>query len=78
VLAIWKRWWVDHGTKITGFAASIAGTITMIDHETVNMIGQIFGPTWEPRIVRGILVLAGLITAHRGFTNTAKNNGPSN
>jgi hypothetical protein len=72
-----KRWWTDHGTKIAGFGTAILGTLTTIDHETVNLIGQFFGPTWGPRVSHGIFVAAGLVIAHRGFvnTNTAKTNG---
>jgi hypothetical protein len=71
-----NKWWTVHGTKILGFGTSIAGTIALLDHETMDVIGKMFGPTWEPRIVRGLMALAGLIVARRGFKNSNASNPP--
>lgn len=69
-LTLWNKWWGSHGTKIVGFGTSIAGTLALLDHETMNVIGNMFGPVWEPRVVRALMALAGLIVARRGFMNT--------
>jgi len=64
-----KRQWTLHGTKISGFAMTAVGTITLIDHETIDLIGETFGPSWGPRVKHGILIIGGLMVARRGFTN---------
>lgn len=67
---LWAKWWAAHGTKILGFGTAAFGTLTAIDHETINIIGETFGPKWGPHVVHVIIIAAGFSTARRGFSNT--------
>jgi hypothetical protein len=69
-----QQYWKDHGTKISGFVLSIIGTLTLRDHETLDLIGQALGPVWGVRAKQGVLILGGLMVARRGFTNTQQLN----
>jgi uncharacterized membrane protein YuzA (DUF378 family) len=62
--------WKNHGTKIIGFATSLIGALALIDHETLDLIGQVFGPKGGPIVTRGILIISGLATAYRGYENS--------
>lgn len=66
LMTIWK----SHGTKVIGFATSLIGALTLIDHETLDLIGQTCGPKGGPRVTRAILLIAGLATAYRGYRNS--------
>jgi uncharacterized membrane protein YuzA (DUF378 family) len=62
--------WKSHGTKIIGFATSAIGALALLDHETLDLIGQVFGTKGGPRVTRGILIISGLATAYRGYKNS--------
>jgi hypothetical protein len=70
----WCKWcqavWGAHGTKISGFAMAAVGTLTLLDHETIDLIGETLGPAWGPRVKHGILIVGGLVVARRGFSNS--------
>lgn len=65
---ILKQWWADHGTKILGFFSSVVAFLSLIDHETVGLIQSTIGDLWA----HIILIVSGLATAYRGFTNSRK------
>lgn len=65
-----KYLWTKHGTKLIGFGTSVVGALSLLDHETMDIIGKVFGPQGGPRVTRGILLIAGLGTAYRGFKNS--------
>lgn len=67
-----KTLWHTSGTKLIGFTTAGAGALALLDHETIDLIGTAFGPKGGPRVTRGLLILAGLGTAYRGFKNSAK------
>lgn len=69
--------WKNHGTKLIGFATSAIGALALLDHETLNLIGQAFGDKGGPRVTRGILIIAGLATAYRGYQNSQPKEPPS-
>ena len=68
-----KNLWAAHGTKIIGFVTSLVGALALLDHETLDLVGQVFGPEGGPRITRAILIISGLATAWRGYTNSQAN-----
>lgn len=70
--ALWSAWWAAHGTKILGFWMAAITTVSLIDQKTLNLIGTTLGPGW----INAVLILSGLATAYRGFTNTKASNGP--
>jgi hypothetical protein len=70
VIAWLKSLWIQHGTKVIGIGTSITGALALLDHETVDLIGKAFGPEGGPRVTRGLLIVAGLGTAYRGFKNS--------
>ena len=67
---ILKAWWVHHGTKILGFGSTVIGAISMVDATTVHLIEQTFGQHWGHRIASGLMIVGGIATAYRGFTNS--------
>ena len=64
--------WRESGTKILGFGGVILGSLSLLDHETIDVIGQTFGPTWGPRVTHGLAIAGGVATAYRGFTNSRR------
>ena len=62
--------WQKHGTKVLGFASTLLGAISMIDATTVHLINQTLGEHWGHRVSSGLLIIGGLGTAWRGFTNS--------
>jgi hypothetical protein len=68
--------WSQHGTKLIGFTTSVIGALAVLDHETLDLIGQAFGPKGGPRITRGILIVSGLATAYRGYRNSQPKDPP--
>ena len=65
-----KLWWQEHGTKILGFGGTVVGAISMVDATTVHLIEQTFGAHWGHRIASGLMIVGGIATAWRGFTNS--------
>lgn len=77
----WDRWcivaktravWVSHGTRILGSLMTAFGLLAFIDRATIDSIGALFGPKYEPFVVRGLVVIAGLAVARRGFYNSRR------
>ena len=67
-----QQYWSDHGTKIIGFGSSVIGAISLVDATTVHMIEQLLGPHRGHQVSSAMLVIGGLGTAWRGFTNTKR------
>lgn len=68
----WAFFWKLNGTKLLGFGGMILGFLSLIDLETVNVIGSTFGPVWGPRVTHGFAIFGGLMTAYRGFKNSQR------
>jgi len=60
----------NHATKVIGFCTAAIGALALLDHETLDLIGQVFGPKGGPIVTRGILIISGLATAYRGYENS--------
>ena len=71
-----KVWWKCHGTKIIGAVTYLTGLLAFIDHETVQLIKEALGPVWGARAAFALMILAGLVTAKRGYTNSQRNASP--
>lgn len=57
-------WWKNHGTKILGFAqVTIAVLATATD-------------VFTPLVLKALVLASGLLTAWRGFMNSASQNQP--
>lgn len=69
---IFQCYWHKHGTKIIGFGSAAIATLEFIDQATINVIVTTLGPKWGPVVSHIILIIAGLMTARRGFRNSAK------
>lgn len=69
------KWWTLHGTKIIGFGTALLGALEFIDHETLQLIDTSLGPKWGPLTSHAIQILAGVLTAKRGFTNSQNKDG---
>ena len=67
-----KSLWTENGTKVLGFGGAILGSLSLLDHETLDIIGQTFGPLWGPRVTHGLAIFGGFMTAYRGFTNSRR------
>lgn len=65
-----KAIWSNHGTKVLGFGGMVLSTLSLLDHETINLIGVTFGPLWGPRVTHGLAVLGGVMTVRRGMANS--------
>lgn len=68
----WNDFWGQHGTKLIGFGSTIIGAISMIDATTAHLIDDFFGPHWGHRISSGLMIVGGIGTAYRGFTNSRR------
>lgn len=66
------RQWHDHGTKIMGIGIALAGMTEYIDAQTLNLVGGAMGPKWGPIVSKAIQVMAGLMIAKRGYTNSQR------
>jgi hypothetical protein len=66
----WVQTYRHHGTKILGFFGAALGTLELIDVNTVDLIAKQFGATWAHNIRIGLMILIGLGTAYRGYTNS--------
>jgi hypothetical protein len=64
--------WRNHGTKLIGFLSTAIGALEFLDSTTLRVIERALGPQWGPRVSNGVLILAGLATAYRGFLNSAR------
>ena len=65
-----KAIWTNHGTKVLGFGGMLLSTLSLIDHETLQIIESTFGPVYGPRVTHSIAIIGGVMTAYRGFTNS--------
>jgi hypothetical protein len=65
-----KAIWTHHGTKVLGFGGAVLSTLSLIDRETINVIGETFGPKYGPVITHGFTIVGGLGVAYRGFKNS--------
>lgn len=63
--------WRDHGTKIIGYVTAGIGVLATLDATTIGLVSKFLGPYWGGKFALGCLILAGLVTARRGHTNTA-------
>jgi len=72
IVSIWQGWWASHGTKIIGFITAGIATLEFVDQATINVIVTTLGPKWGPVVSHAILIISGLMTARRGFHNSAK------
>lgn len=61
-------WWAAHGTKILGFGGAIVSTLSLIDHETIQLIEGTIGSFWAHIIT----IIGSLTVAYRGFKNSQK------
>ncbi len=67
-----RRFWLAHGTKVIGFTTAAIASLEFVDQATVNLIQTSLGPKWGPVVSHVILITAGLLTARRGFQNSAR------
>jgi hypothetical protein len=67
-----KLQWLANGTKIIGYATAALGILAYLDTETINLIGTLFGPVNGPRVIRGMMIFSGVMTAARGHFNTRR------
>lgn len=65
-----KAIWGQHGTKLLGAGGMVLSTLSLLDHETINLIGTTFGPAWGPRVTHGLAILGGVMTVRRGMANS--------
>lgn len=62
--------WSQHGTKLIGFGSTVLGVVSLIDASTLHVIDELFGPHWGHRVSSGLMVVGGIGTAWRGYTNS--------
>jgi hypothetical protein len=62
--------WAANGTKILGVGGVILSSLSLLDHETLQLIESTFGPVYGPRVTHGLAILGGIMTAYRGFKNS--------
>lgn len=67
-----KTWWQLHGTKILGIGTAAVGMLEYVDAQTVQAINLVLGPKYGPMASHGLVAVAGLLTAKRGFVNSKK------
>jgi len=65
-----KTWWTNHGTKILGFGGTAIGSLSLMDATTTHLIADTFGPHRGHQVASALMIIGGLGTAYRGFTNT--------
>jgi hypothetical protein len=70
MIAKLKDLWVQHGTKILGAGGVVLSSLSLIDHETLQLIESTFGPVYGPRVTHGLAIFGGVMTAYRGFKNS--------
>jgi hypothetical protein len=67
----WRRGlWAQHGTKVIGYAGAALSTLSLLDHETIDLIGSTCGPVWGPRVTHGLAIFGGVMTVRRGRQNS--------
>lgn len=64
-----KFQWRDKGTRILGYGGALVSIISLIDRETIDLIGNTFGPKYGPYITHGLTIIGALATAYRGHKN---------
>jgi hypothetical protein len=67
-----KEYWHKHGTKLIGFVSSAIGVVELIDSTTWQVIERLLGPQLGKVVSNGVLILSGVMTAYRGFRNSAQ------
>lgn len=70
MLALWRLWWKNHGTKIYGYGQTGVGMLAYLDHETVKAVESFAGPVWGPRFTFFCVIAAGAGVAKRGYRNS--------
>lgn len=70
MIAWWKQFWKNHGTKVIGFGSSIIGAVSFLDATTIHLLEETFGPHRGHQISSVLLIIGGIGTAWRGFTNS--------
>jgi len=64
--------WQQHGTKLIGFGGTALGALSMVDATTVHIIEGTLGEHWGHRVASGLMIIGGVATAYRGYTNSKK------
>lgn len=67
-----SRQWQASGTKMLGYGGALISILTLLDHETIDMIGQTFGPVYGPRVTHALALAGSLATAYRGYENSKR------
>lgn len=62
-----SKFYRDYIQTAMGFIEMGAGLLEYIDMNTVNLIGNFFGPKWGPVFSKAIQIGAGLMTAYRAI-----------
>ena len=62
--------WHHNGTKILGLGGTLIGSLSLLDHETIDMIGNTLGPNWGPRAKCALMIIGGVAVAFRGYRNS--------
>jgi hypothetical protein len=65
-----KDLWTHHGTKVLGFGSTILGSISLLDATTLHLIEQTLGPHRGHQVSSALMIVGGIGTAFRGFTNS--------
>lgn len=59
--------WKNHGTKVIGYATTVAGTIGALDPDTMTALLTAIAGERGPSLAMAVI---GAITAYRGHLNT--------
>jgi len=70
VISWLKGMWGHHGTKLIGAGTTLLGTLSLLDATTVHYIADTFGEHRGHQVTAALMMLGGLGTAYRGFTNS--------
>lgn len=72
MIAWLKAQWATNGTKIYGYGGAALSCLTLLDRETIDVIGATFGPKWGPVVTHGLTIAGGLGVAYRGHVNSRR------
>ena len=64
-----KGFWFENGTKVLGAFEALLGVLEYVDSQTIQLLSEVFGPTYGPMVSRGLQITMGLLTARRGYVN---------